>query len=149
MKWYRIPAKLIRLPGSQLMDLALAQWSILWAQGTVWIRPRGELLLMTSATAGDDFGGSESRARALDLAVRRVARFGILRPQCLVRALALHRLLTRAGVRGSRVRIGVRLTEAEFSAHAWVVWGSTVLGDDLHSVRQFAAITDGQAATRA
>lgn len=149
MEWYRIPTKLIRLPRSQIMDLVLAQWAVMRAQVTVWIRPRGELLLMTSATAGDDFGGSESRARALDLAVRRVVRFGLLRPQCLVRALALHRLLTRAGVRGSRVRIGVRLTESEFSAHAWVVWGSTVLGDDLHRAGQFAAITDGQAATRA
>ncbi len=149
MEWYRIPTKLIRLPRSQIVDLVLAQWAVMRAQVTVWIRPRGELLRMTSATAGDDFGGSESRARALDLAVRRVVRFGLLRPQCLVRALALHRLLTRAGVRGSRVRIGVRLTESEFSAHAWVVWGSTVLGDDLHRVGQFAAITDGQAATRA
>lgn len=99
------------------MDLVLAQWAVLLAQLTVWIRPRAELLLMTSAAAGDDWEGNETRARALDLVVRRVTSFGILRPQCLVRALALHRLLTWAGVRGSRVRIGVRLTESGFSAH--------------------------------
>ncbi len=144
MRWYRIPAKLVRLPRSQVMDMFLAQWALLQAQVTVWIRPRGALLLMTSTAAGDDCSGSGARARALDLAVRRVVRFGPLRPQCLVRALALHRLLTRAGIRGSRVRIGVRLTEAEFTAHAWVVWDSTVFGDDLHHVGRFAAISDGR-----
>jgi len=144
MKWYRIPAKLVRLPKSEMRDLVLAQWAVLWAQVAVWVRPRGELLSMTS-DGGDEWGGVEARARALDLAVHRVVRFGLLRSHCLVRALALHRLLRRDGIRGSRVRIGVRVTESGFSAHAWVVWGSTVLSDQLHQVGQFATITDGRA----
>lgn len=145
MGWYRIPVKLITLPRSQIVDLFRAQRALLQAQVTVWIRPRGELLQTTSVAAGDDWAGSEARARALELAVGRVARFGLLRPQCLVRALALHRLLTRAGIRGSRVRIGVRLTESGFSAHAWVVWGSTILGDDVRHIGQFATMTDSRA----
>jgi hypothetical protein len=144
MKWYRIPAKLVRLPKSEMRDLALAQWAVARAQVAVWIRPRGELLSMAGA-GSDEWCGVEARARALDLAVHRVVRFGLLRSQCLVRALALHRLLRRDGIGGSRIRIGVRVTESGFSAHAWVVWGSMVLGDELGHVGQFATITDGQA----
>ncbi len=42
--------------------------------------------------------------RALDRAARR----GLFRPSCLVRSLALLRLLERGGVSGARMRIGVR-----------------------------------------
>jgi hypothetical protein len=146
MKWFRILAKLVRLPRSEMRDLVLAQWAVLRSQVSVWIRPRGELLEMTNA-GNDEWGGHETRAMALDLAVGRVIRFGVLRPQCLVRALALHRLLRQDGIRGSRVRIGVKVTDSGFSAHAWVVWGSIVLGDDVRHVRQFATITDGLAAS--
>ena len=144
MKWYLIPAKLVRLPRSEIRDLVLAQWAVLLAQVAVWTRPRGELLRMTDA-CDDDWGGHETRAQALDLAVHRVVSFGLLRARCLVRALALHRMLRQDGIRGSRVRIGVQMTESGFSAHAWVVWGSIVLGDDLRHVRQFVPLTDGRA----
>lgn len=147
MEWYRIPAKIMRLPRSQIVDLVVAQWAVLRAQAAVWMRPRGELLQMTSVAAGDDRVGSEQRARELDMAIRRVVRFGLLRPQCLVRALALHRLLTGGGIRGSRIRIGVRIAESGFSAHAWVVWGSIVLGDDVRHTDQYATIADSRVAT--
>lgn len=144
MKWYRIPGKLVSLTRREFRDLIRAQLAIVRAQITVWTRRRGTLLQMIDSAAVAECAGSEERAQELDVAVRRVARFGLLRPQCLVRAVALHQLLTRAGIRGSRVRIGVRLNEAEFSAHAWVVWGRRVFGDEDYHVRQFATISDGR-----
>jgi len=115
------------------------------AQLTVWTRPQGNLLRIDRDLETEAAAGSECRVRQLETAVDRVARFGLWRPRCLVRAMALHRLLERTGVRGSRVRIGVQLQGQRFSAHAWVVWGSLVLGDDPGRVRRFATITEGTA----
>src|SRR3954468_13204462 len=57
----------------------------------------------------------ERIARLLFLA----SRFGPYRPGCLVRSLALQRLLRRHGIE-SRLRIGVRKRRAVIEAHAWV-----------------------------
>ena len=57
----------------------------------------------------------ERIARLLHLA----ARFGPYRPGCLVRSLALQRLLRRSGIE-SRLRIGIRKQDATLDAHAWV-----------------------------
>jgi hypothetical protein len=132
---------------SEFRDMALAQWAILEARLALWTRPRGELLRLSEAESVEAPSGSEDRARALALATMRAARFGLGRPRCLVRALALHRLLSRSGIRGSRIRIGVRGAGDSFQAHAWVVWGDTVLGDDLNHVSQFMIMTDGSAVT--
>jgi hypothetical protein len=74
-------------------------------------------------------------------AVDRAARLGVFRPSCLVRSLALARLLTRRGVAGSRIRIGVRRGAAELDAHAWVELGGRVVGDDPRHTARFTPIT--------
>jgi hypothetical protein len=56
---------------------------------------------------------------------------------CLVRSLALHRMLRGAGAESVLV-IGV--TASPFSAHAWVQRGSVVLNDSLDQVRIFSPI---------
>lgn len=60
---------------------------------------------------------------------------------CLVRALALQRLLSLHG-HASELRIGVGHTEAGFEAHAWLVDGDTILegaGEEAASFTQLAA----------
>ncbi len=57
----------------------------------------------------------ERMARLLHLA----ARLGPYRPACLVRSLALQRLLRRRGFH-STLHIGVRKRERRLEAHAWV-----------------------------
>jgi hypothetical protein len=79
-------------------------------------------------------------ARAL--AVERVARLGIGRGLCLVRSLALMELLTRDGLPGGRILVGVRRARGTFEAHAWVEWHGHILGDDPTYVASFLPLTD-------
>jgi len=76
------------------------------------------------------------------LAVARVAEHSPLhRPKCLERAVALDRMLRRAGIDDGRIRVGVRLREGGFEAHAWVELGGVVLGDEEWHVRTFTPVT--------
>jgi hypothetical protein len=83
-----------------------------------------------------------TRAEALALAVGRAAEFGVFRPLCLVRAVALNRVLERHGIRGSRVRVGVRMRNGRFAAHAWVEYGDRVLGDNEAHVGSFVELSE-------
>jgi len=106
-----------------------------------------------SATAGPDSpqpGGSDElgRARRLAQAVERVADHGIFRPTCLVKSVALQRLLRSHGIRGSRIHIGVRLRDGDFVAHAWVDLHGTVLNDTDAHVGGFDPLCDVDLAGR-
>ena len=87
---------------------------------------------------------SEVDTLALDLAkaVARAASFGITRPRCLVRAVALTRMLERNGIGGSRIRIGVRMDARGFAAHAWVEYRGRTLADHEDHVSRFSELTD-------
>jgi len=74
------------------------------------------------------------------LAVERAAEYGVFRPNCLVRALALQRLLESRGFRGSTVRVGTRLQRGRFTAHAWVEYEGHVLGDRDWHVQRFSPL---------
>ena len=82
------------------------------------------------------------RAEALALAVGRAAEFGVFRPLCLVRAVALNRVLERHGITGSRVRVGVRMRNGRFAAHAWVEYGDRVIGDNEAHVGSFVELSE-------
>ncbi len=75
-------------------------------------------------------------------AIHRAATYGPYRPKCLVRSIALKRMLDTHGVRGARVFVGVRQSGGEFAAHAWVDLAGTVLGDDATDVRAFERLND-------
>lgn len=60
------------------------------------------------------------RAKELALALERSMEYGPFRFRCLVRALALRRMLEEEGIEGGAIRIGVQRDGPEFSAHAWV-----------------------------
>jgi hypothetical protein len=117
------------------------------AQLVVFTRPPGGLI----DGGAPDVGGAASPlpsaevARRLGMAVSRAARFGVFRPQCLVRSLALQRMIERRGIEGSRIRIGVR-REGErgerLAAHAWVEYGDLILGDQDSHVASFTRLAD-------
>lgn len=134
--------KLLHLSPREWRDLIEAQVALLIAQAIVATRPTGQLVdnEQDAVAALDD--AVDPRAEALARAVGRAADYGIFRPLCLVRALALHRVLERHGIRGSRVRIGVRMLGGRFAAHAWVEHGARILGDVEAHVSSFTELTD-------
>jgi hypothetical protein len=139
-------AMLPRLTFSEWGELLAAQWAVIVAQALVWVRPRGRLVSVAPPTDGGAMlvvrPADRVRARRLAVAVDRAARRGLLRPACLVRAVALQRMLDQQHLHGSRIRVGVRNSAGGFAAHAWVEYDRGVLGDVPAHVRSFAAIAD-------
>lgn len=138
-----LSGKILRLRGRDWAELLDAQLSLLRAQAQVYTRARGRLI------DRNDEGGTEvenvaaaATARRLGVAVDRAARFGVFRPLCLVRSLALHQMLERRGIAGSRIRIGVRRDDGQLMAHAWVEYGGTVIGDRDFHVARFTELAD-------
>jgi len=137
----QIARKLATLTPGEWADLFRAQWALLGAQLTVRSRPVGALATPV-ATAGMADPTRLPEARRLALAVVRAARFGVFRPQCLVRSVALSRMLERRGIGGSLVRVGIRRTDREFLAHAWVELAGQTLGDADEHVGTFVPLTN-------
>lgn len=150
-------AKLATIDRGEWRDLFEAQAALLWAQALVLVRPTGQLVSPGATAAAAPAGVAQSappaappsgpaagddRARRLALGVNRAAEFGLFRPLCLVRSVALNRLLERHGIAGSRIRVGVRVVAGEFTAHAWVEQGGRVLGDNDAHVGAFASLSD-------
>jgi hypothetical protein len=143
--------KLTSLTRSEWADLARAQGALLAAQLAVWMRPTGQLVGGATPATDDPAPRPVAdlrRARCLALAVERASERGLFRPRCLVRAIALQRLLARAGLEAARVRVGVRLADEQFHAHAWVEHEGEVLGDRREYVATFAPLTDVQTLER-
>ena len=122
-------------------DLVQAQWSLLVAHAIVGSRPIGSLTIPMARSSELTDAARLEEAEAVARAVSHVARFGPVRARCLVRAVALSRMLRARGIAGSVVRIGVRRTASEFDAHAWVELGGVALGESAAHVRSFAALT--------
>jgi hypothetical protein len=100
--------------------------------------------LMSQAAPESSVRPDDATARAteLALAVGRAAAHGIVRPQCLVRSIALRNLLSERGIPGSVIRVGVRRDAGggPFVAHAWVELNGAVIGDDLAHVSRFTPL---------
>ncbi len=118
-----------------------AQAALLRARRRVRTEPIGSFTSRGPDAAGV-VRGDPVRAREIALAVERAAAHGLFRPYCLVQALALRELLTRHGIDGSQIRIGVRQNGGKFSAHAWVRWGQEILGDRADHVAGFTEVDD-------
>ncbi|HEX6533537.1 MAG TPA: lasso peptide biosynthesis B2 protein [Gemmatimonadaceae bacterium] len=141
--------KLAKLSLREWADLAQAQLELIAAQFLVSTRPTGRLVSSDTppvAPSATPTSASplplDPRAERLALAVSRAADYGIFRPLCLVRAVAINRMLERRGIHGSRIRIGVRVRRGRFMAHAWVEYGDRVIGDSEAHVDSFAELTD-------
>ena len=137
---YRV-RKLVRLTPGEFGEMIWAQMVLLWAQALLWVRPRGSLVDEAAPTVSAGPWDRET-AQRLARAVNRAAYHGLFRPYCLVRAVALNRMLEAKGMRSGRIRLGVRLVNGRFSAHAWVDYDGVILGDDETGTRSFAELTD-------
>ena len=136
--------KLVRLTRADWADLLEAQGALIRAQLLVWTRPHGRLIAMVTPAAevAPASRGADTAALRLARAVHRAATYGLFRPLCLVRAVALSRLLERHGIPGGRVCIGVRRHGGRFGAHAWIELGGQVLGDSDEHVGAYAPLAD-------
>lgn len=141
--------RLFGLPPRELTDLALAQCYLGVARWRRLTRREGEFVSLESATEAvgppgivDDGAADSVTAEALASAVERAATYGILKPTCLERAVALQKLLRRRGVDGGRVRVGVRWEGGEFYAHAWVELNGVILADSPARVGAFTSIAE-------
>lgn len=122
-------------------DLWRAQAALLRAQRRLRTEPIGALAIREPFDT-DAADGDPGRAYSLAMAVNRTARFGLIRPYCLVRAMALRDLFVEDGLRGASIRIGVRREGGQFQAHAWVRWGERIVGDDPAFVARFVEVDD-------
>jgi len=139
--------RLARLSAREWLDLAEAQIELLVAKAIVATRPTGQLVSRASqlediAPASAAPPVTDARPEELALAIGRAAEHGIFRPLCLVRAVALKRTLDRHGYTGGTVRIGVRMNNGRFAAHAWVAYGAQILGDQEWHVDSFEELDE-------
>ena len=134
--------KLFLLTPSEFADLVIAQWYLLAALWAVRRRPKGGLL--RAVPDGPAAGGvrDDARLEQFAVAVDRVARFGLFRPTCLVRAVALERQIRRAGAGSAVVRVGVSQVAGKLLAHAWIEMEGQVIGDEQARVRRFTPLHD-------
>lgn len=124
-----------RLHIGDLRDVAHAQVAILQAHWLMWHRPPGNLLAPAGSRAAPPAQSSmasrgsspSSEVARLLRAVNRASTYGLTRPRCLTRSIALVRLLHASGSTEATVRIGVRWDGARFVAHAWVEHQGAVL----------------------
>lgn len=125
-------------------SLLRAQVSLLHARLLLSTRETGQLVALHD---GSPVNGDPSRlpeAKALALAVRRAAYFGLFRPTCLVQSMALMRLLERDGLPGGRIQVGVRQRRGTMEAHAWVEFSGEVIGDFEEHISTFTELTEMQ-----
>ena len=148
----RVLRKLLHLSPREWRDLLLAQWELVASQRLVRTLPTGTLTSGEPRLVGERRAPGDpqrlTEARQLALAVTRASRHGLTRPQCLVRAMALSRLMERSGITGGVIRVGVRRSDGEMQAHAWVEYAGEVLGDQEDHVGTFAELPNLHVARR-
>lgn len=86
-------------------------------------------------TAPAPDAGAARDARAVSMA----ARYGVFRPLCLTRSMALQSMLKRRGL-DAAVRVGARRKDGRLEAHAWVELDGNILGDTPEHVAGFAPL---------
>jgi len=140
--------RLFSLPAREFGELLVAQVFLVAALWTVRRRPKGRLLrpVEEGPQVGDRAG--EDRLARLVVAVDRAARYGLFTPTCLVRAVALERMIVRAGVGPAVVRVGVLRGGDDFMAHAWIELAGRIIGDEPARVARFTPLHDFSALPR-
>jgi hypothetical protein len=123
-----------------------AQFELARAQRELRARPTGDMVRDDSSQEKPAGADRFDDALRIALAVNRAAEFGLFRPRCLAKSIALRRMLNSAGIDGAKVRVGVQLTRGRFVAHAWVEYGGKVVGDDPEAVARYTLLTGIQVA---
>ena len=134
--------KLLALPAMDVADLVVAQLYILFAWARVRLRRRRALLRTVAPRSVPSQRHDLVRLTRIALAVDRVARFGVVQPTCLVRAIALELMIRRAGAGSAVVRVGVLPGGRTLAAHVWIELDGQVIGDEPPFVRQFIPLSD-------
>ncbi len=138
LKFRYLALKLFKLSLGEWRDLFAAQGAIVSAQVLVWLRRRGSLVSAEpSVKDGTSHAPIDPAVLNLARAIDRSASFGLIRAQCLVRSIALSRLMAARGFDGAVVRVGVSRIDEKMLAHAWVDYKGAVVGDDEEYVSQF------------
>jgi hypothetical protein len=140
--------RLFSLPAREFGELLTAQLFLLGALWTVRRRPKGTLLRPVEEGPQAANRAGEDRLARLVVAVDRAARYGLFRPTCLVRAVALERMIVRAGVGPAVVRVGVLRGGDDFMAHAWIELAGRIIGDEPARVARFTPLHDFSALPR-
>jgi hypothetical protein len=137
----------LQISPREWLDYLRAQVALVYGLLAVRLRSRGRLLAYDGeADAAEVSPQKWLRTAQLERALVRALKYGVLHPKCLPRSVALHWLLRRAGIRGSRIRIGVRPEANGLMAHAWVTLGDRVVGDDPLFVGRYTEIADARMA---
>jgi hypothetical protein len=142
--------KLASLSASQWRDLLRAQWAVIAAQLRLRTRANGELVDRWTVDAERPRADPRQlqRAMAIGNAVRQVGLYGLTRPQCLARSLAICELMLAERIPGAVIRIGVRPQDAKLAAHAWVEFAGEIIGDSRAHVRRFELMASAHGALR-
>jgi hypothetical protein len=143
-----VARRLFSLPAREFGELLVAQLFLVGALWTVRRRPKGTLLRPVDSGAAGTTREGEDRLARLVTAVDRAAHYGLFRPTCLVRAVALERMIVRAGVGPAVVRVGVLNGGSAFMAHAWIELAGRVVGDEPSRVARFTPLHDFSALSR-
>jgi hypothetical protein len=92
-----------------------------------------------------EVSSAAARAALTARMVRAAARYGLGRPTCLEKSLALWWLLGRQGI-ASSLRIGTRKASGQFEAHAWIEYHGAAL-NELEQPHQHYAVFDAEFST--
>ena len=145
-RYRRAIPKLRALGWRDWRDLVRAQIALSRAQRDMRSLPTGDMVRDAESSAATPMVDRMDEARRIALAMNRAAAFGLFRPKCLVKSRALRQMLDEAGIEGAEVRVGVRLQEGRFAAHAWVEYAGHVVGDDPRDIAQYVPMTGIQVA---
>ena len=146
--WWRRLRRLTELDGYEVRLALAAQLELLRAWWLVRRRTLGDLL--RSDDEGDGVAvsapGTELEmipfsARAVTLAIVRASSYGLFEPTCLVRALALRRLLVARGHVGSEIRVGVRKEAGMFAPHN-STHACGALAEDASTLRRYVRMNE-------
>jgi len=139
-----LPRRLARLRARDFRDFARAQVAVLVAHWLVWRRPTGKLLAHgpVMQQMPEPAKAVPPEVERLMRAVNRASTYGLTRPLCLARSVALMRLLEADGFTGGVLRIGVRWEGGAFIAHAWVDYQGMILDLDPSLHRRFSPLTN-------
>ena len=127
-----------------MLRLLQAQIALIRARIEVRRRPQGELVAAANVPERPHTARLDQRqdAERIGQSVSRAAKYGLFRPTCLVRSIAISNLLRKQGISGGRIRVGVGMRDGKFVAHAWVEYDGIVIGDDDSVVGRFETIDD-------
>jgi hypothetical protein len=127
---------------AELRDLVEAQAALLVAALEIRLKRRGTVIGIERGTPLPVAGDARLTPAVWRAAwaVDRAARYGLTRPLCLTRAVALRGMLRRRGMTGADVRVGVVRRDGEFQAHAWVECGDLVFDSAPGAAQSFVPL---------